>query len=83
MCFVILLNRSKKAEERFRNRYPRLASALLRRHDPQPQYNEKAGSLQIKPVKKRPDSLKLPAYEGYRRLGHTMMEVKDSEKAVV
>jgi hypothetical protein len=84
MCLVIVVNEKRFGEfvERYRHKYPRLAS-LINGPPPQtlpPQYEEGP-----KPITKRPDSLTLPAYAGYRKhtAGHTGKDVKDSEKAVV
>lgn len=95
MCLIIWVNEDRYQQERsrirekYRRRYPRLASMFCGQQGPPPQYDEEAGppQRQINPFAKRPDSLKLPAYKGHRKppqatAGHTVMEVKDSEKAV-
>ncbi|KAH8674419.1 hypothetical protein BGZ60DRAFT_403902 [Tricladium varicosporioides] len=74
MCLIILVDGARRQQgrsgviEKYRCKYPRLASIILGRQDPPPQYDEATPPQnKIKPIAQRPDSLTLPVYQGYRR----------------
>jgi len=78
MCLVIWMNKvdefhyqqqPSRIAKKFRQRYPRIASALFGETDPPPVYNGETVLAQshAKSITQRPDSLTLPGYKDHRR----------------